>query len=77
MLVALAALLVVGPKELPSLLRRMGVFAGGLRRQAQEFRHALESMDQPRRPPLAKRAPYPEPNAPPAKKPDSRRQGES
>ncbi|MGI9423632.1 MAG: Sec-independent protein translocase protein TatB [Hyphomicrobiaceae bacterium] len=37
-IVATIALLVVGPKELPSLLRTIGRFAATIKRQAQEFR---------------------------------------
>ena len=36
--VAVIALLVVGPKELPAMLRTIGKFAAMIKRQAQEFR---------------------------------------
>jgi sec-independent protein translocase protein TatB len=38
LLVAIVAILVVGPKELPALLRSLGSALGKLRRQADEFR---------------------------------------
>ena len=38
MVVGMVALLVVGPKELPGLLRTLGKYAGMLKKQAQEFR---------------------------------------
>ncbi|HUS95696.1 MAG TPA: Sec-independent protein translocase protein TatB [Hyphomicrobiaceae bacterium] len=38
LVIAIVALLVVGPKELPGLLRTIGRFVGAIKRQAQEFR---------------------------------------
>lgn len=38
LVVAVVALLVVGPKELPALLRTVGRLIGAVKRQAQEFR---------------------------------------
>ena len=38
LIVGIIALLVVGPKELPQLLRTLGRYAGIVRRQANEFR---------------------------------------
>jgi len=42
MIVGLVALLVVGPKELPGLLRTLGKYAGMLKKQAREFRAQFE-----------------------------------
>lgn len=45
LIVAVVAIVVVGPKELPGLLRTLGRIIGKLRRQADEFRrHFDESM---------------------------------
>ena len=45
LILALVALVVVGPKELPVLLRTLGRYAGMARRQAAEFRaHFDEAM---------------------------------
>ena len=38
LVVGIVALIVVGPKELPALLRTIGRYAGMMRRQANEFR---------------------------------------
>ena len=38
LVVAVIALLVVGPKELPAMLRTIGKYIGIIKRQAQEFR---------------------------------------
>jgi sec-independent protein translocase protein TatB len=38
MVIGVVALLVVGPKELPSLLRTIGRYVGNIKRQAAEFR---------------------------------------
>lgn len=42
LLVAIVAILVVGPKELPTLLRTLGRMLGGLRRQADQFRRQFD-----------------------------------
>jgi sec-independent protein translocase protein TatB len=38
MVIGVVALLVVGPKELPALLRTVGKYIGAIKRQASEFR---------------------------------------
>ncbi|MEL6872331.1 MAG: Sec-independent protein translocase protein TatB, partial [Pseudomonadota bacterium] len=38
LVIGVVALLVVGPKELPGLLRTIGRYVGMIRRQANEFR---------------------------------------
>lgn len=42
LLVAIVAILVVGPKDLPKLLRTLGRMLGGLRRQADQFRKQFD-----------------------------------
>jgi sec-independent protein translocase protein TatB len=42
LIVAIVAILVVGPKELPSLLRSLGQMLGKLRRSADEFRRQFD-----------------------------------
>ena len=41
MIVGIVALIVVGPKELPVLFRKMGQFAGKAKGMAREFSHAM------------------------------------
>lgn len=43
-LIAVVALVVVGPKDLPKLLRQVGRFVGKMRRMADEFRTSFEDM---------------------------------
>lgn len=45
LVVMLVALLVIGPKELPGVLRTVGRIVGTLRRQAQLFWQEVEQMD--------------------------------
>ncbi|MDI7774310.1 Sec-independent protein translocase protein TatB [Asticcacaulis sp. EMRT-3] len=42
--IAVVALIVVGPKDLPKLLRQLGRFVGKMRRMADEFRTSFEDM---------------------------------
>jgi sec-independent protein translocase protein TatB len=42
LVIAIVAIVVVGPKELPKLLRSIGHYAGKLRRAASEFQHQFE-----------------------------------
>lgn len=42
LILAVVALIVVGPKDLPALLRTIGRYAGMIRRQANEFRAQFE-----------------------------------
>ncbi|MBW0152837.1 MAG: Sec-independent protein translocase protein TatB [Phenylobacterium sp.] len=44
LLIAIVALVVVGPKDLPMLLRRLGQFTARLRGMAAEFRASFEEM---------------------------------
>jgi len=44
LIVAIVALVVVGPKDLPVLLRRLGQFVGKLRNMAAEFRASFDEM---------------------------------
>jgi sec-independent protein translocase protein TatB len=41
-IIAMLAIVVVGPKELPALLRAIGKFVGQIRRQADEFRRQFD-----------------------------------
>lgn len=41
-IIAMVAIVVVGPKDLPSLLRTIGKFVGQIRRQADEFRRQFD-----------------------------------
>jgi sec-independent protein translocase protein TatB len=43
-LIAVVALVVVGPKDLPKLLRQLGRFVGKMRRMADEFRTSFDDM---------------------------------
>lgn len=43
-LIGVVALLVVGPKDLPMLLKRMGEFVRKLRNMASDFRHSFDEM---------------------------------
>ncbi len=43
-IIAAIALIVVGPKDLPKLLRQVGRFVGKMRRMADEFRTSFEDM---------------------------------
>ena len=42
--IALVALIVVGPKDLPMLLRKVGQFVGRARKMANEFRASFDDM---------------------------------
>lgn len=42
LILAIVALIVVGPKDLPILLRTVGKYLGIIRRQAAEFRHQFD-----------------------------------
>jgi sec-independent protein translocase protein TatB len=42
LILAIVALIVVGPKDLPQLLRTVGKYLGAIRRQAAEFRAQLD-----------------------------------
>src|SRR5262245_40925775 len=42
LILAVVALIVVGPKDLPILLRTVGKYLGVIRRQAAEFRHQFD-----------------------------------
>ena len=42
---ALLAIIVVGPKDLPKLMRSMGQFMAKVRAMGQEFKDAFEDMD--------------------------------
>jgi len=42
--IAIVALLVIGPKDLPLMLRKMGKFVGRLRGMANEFRASFDEM---------------------------------
>lgn len=42
---ALLAIIVVGPKDLPKLMRSMGQFMAKMRSMGQEFKDAFEDMD--------------------------------
>jgi len=42
---ALLAIIVVGPKDLPKLMRTMGQFMAKVRAMGQEFKEAFEDMD--------------------------------
>src|SRR3712207_1598664 len=44
LIIAIAALIVVGPKDLPVLLRRFGQFMAKLRGMASEFRASFDEM---------------------------------
>lgn len=44
MLIAAIALIVVGPKDLPLLMRRIGQFTGRMRAMAAEFRSSFDEM---------------------------------
>lgn len=44
LLVAIVALIVVGPKDLPRLMRTIGRFTGKARRMAREFRTGFEEL---------------------------------
>jgi sec-independent protein translocase protein TatB len=42
LVIAIVALVVIGPKELPAMLRTIGRFMGMVKRQAQEFRNQFD-----------------------------------
>jgi sec-independent protein translocase protein TatB len=42
LVIAVVAIVVVGPKELPKLMRNFGHYAGKLRRAAKDFQHQFE-----------------------------------
>lgn len=42
--IALAALIIIGPKDLPMLMRKVGQFLGRARRMAAEFRASFDEM---------------------------------
>lgn len=44
-IIALLAIIVVGPKDLPKVMRTLGGFMAKLRMMGQEFRNAFEEMD--------------------------------
>lgn len=44
LLIAAVALIVVGPKDLPVMLRKLGQFVGRMRAMASEFRASFEDM---------------------------------
>ena len=44
LLIAIVALIVVGPKDLPVLLRKLGQFVAKLRGMASEFRASFDEM---------------------------------
>ncbi|HEY3812914.1 MAG TPA: Sec-independent protein translocase protein TatB [Caulobacteraceae bacterium] len=44
LVIAILALVVVGPKDLPMLLRRLGQFTGKVRNMANEFRASFDEM---------------------------------
>lgn len=44
LLIAIVALIVVGPKDLPIMLRKLGQFTGRLRAMANEFRASFDEM---------------------------------
>ena len=44
LVIAILALVVVGPKDLPVLLRRLGKFTGKVRNMANEFRASFDEM---------------------------------
>jgi sec-independent protein translocase protein TatB len=44
LVIAILALVVVGPKDLPVLLRRLGQFTGKVRNMANEFRASFDEM---------------------------------
>ena len=44
LLLAVLALVVVGPKDLPRLMQGIGRFTGQLKRLADEFRHSFDQM---------------------------------
>lgn len=44
LLIAIVALIVVGPKDLPIMLRKLGQFTGKLRAMANEFRASFDEM---------------------------------
>lgn len=44
LVVAIAALLVVGPRELPKLLRQVGQFVGHIRRMGREFQRSFDDL---------------------------------
>src|SRR5690606_806877 len=41
LVIGVVALIVIGPKELPSLMHKMGKFAGTIRRMGQDFQREL------------------------------------
>ncbi len=43
-LLALAALIIIGPRDLPMMMRRIGQFVGKGRRMANEFRAAFDDI---------------------------------
>ena len=42
LIIAIVAIIVVGPKDLPRLMRTFGHYAGKLRRMANEFKHQVD-----------------------------------
>jgi sec-independent protein translocase protein TatB len=42
LVIAVVAIVVVGPKDLPRLMRSLGHYAGKLRRMAQEFKQQVD-----------------------------------
>ncbi len=45
LLIAVVALIFIGPKELPAVLHKLGQFTAKLRRSADEFRRHFEEFD--------------------------------
>ncbi len=43
LVIALVALLVIGPEQLPGVMLKFGRFVGGIKRQLQGWQHDLES----------------------------------
>lgn len=44
LVIAVVAIIVVGPRELPQLMRSVGRWMGKARRMAREFQHEMEEM---------------------------------
>ena len=44
LIVAILAVLLIGPKELPVVMKRVGIWLGYLQRAARDFRWKLENM---------------------------------
>lgn len=44
LVIAVLALIVVGPKDLPKMMRQVGRFVGSIKRLGQEFKDAIDQM---------------------------------